>query len=375
MRRYVTGLLVFVFLLGSLPLFCTAEPVVSADSAILINGITGEVIWAKNEHKKRPMASTTKIMTALLLAESGHLSQTVTVTEEADRTEGSSAGLRAGETVTKEILLAGMLLASGNDAAHQTALTLAGSLPAFADRMNEKAAEIGLTESHFVTPSGLDAAGHYSTAYDMAKLTMAALSDDAFRNMAESVRVTVKLGNRTQMYVNHNRLLTSYRGCIGVKTGFTVKAGRCLVTAAERGGVRVIAVTLHDPNDWADHEKLLDYGFEQLNAVDITYQGEGSTVAVVGTGVGRVAAVYPTRLAGLDAGQKAGVETAVSLPAFVYAPLTTGQVIGKVVYSYQGRKIAEDEIYAAADLGADPYRPTETELWKDKIKLICSFFK
>ncbi|MBO4854549.1 MAG: D-alanyl-D-alanine carboxypeptidase [Oscillospiraceae bacterium] len=228
----------------------------SAVSAILMDADTGEVLYEKNADRQMLIASTTKIMTALVALEDCHLQDTVTVKQQ-HMAEGSSMYLKPGEKVTVEALLYGLLLCSGNDAALALADHCGGSVARFVARMNEKAAELGMTGTSFANPNGLDDALHYSTARDMARLARCAVSDPTFVRLCSTVSVTVE--GRTM--TNHNRLLRSIDGCIGMKTGYTKAAGRTLVSAARRDGRCLVAVTLQDGNDWADHTALYNYGF------------------------------------------------------------------------------------------------------------------
>ena len=234
---------------------CQAHAVsTSAASAILVDVDSGRVLYEHNADARMRIASTTKLLTALVALERGDLSDVVTVSREAAYTEGSSMYLKAGEELTLEELLYGLLLSSGNDAAVAVAEHIAGSQEKFAELMNEKAAELGMTGSSFVTPNGLDAEGHYSTARDMARLACAAVENETLVRLA-STR-TAAVAGRTM--TNHNKLLGSLEGCIGLKTGYTMASGRTLVTCAERNGQRLAAVTLQDGNDWADHQALYD---------------------------------------------------------------------------------------------------------------------
>ena len=218
---------------------------------------TREVFFSQNADEHLPMASTTKIMTTLLCLESGDLDTPFPVDNNAIQVEGSSMGLVKDDIVTKRSLCYGMLLPSGNDAAGATAVKLAGSLSAFADLMNERAAQLGMQNTHFVTPSGLHDEQHYSTAYDMALLGCAAVNEPTLRRTA-STRTAV-IGGRT--LTNHNKLLSRLDGCVGLKTGYTKAAGRTLVSCAEQAGHRLVAVTLRDGDDWNDHEALYRWGF------------------------------------------------------------------------------------------------------------------
>lgn len=241
-------------------IFCITPAVaealeVSATAAVLMDADMGQVLYEKNSDRQMLIASTTKIMTALVVLEHAAPDDVITVTPD-HMAEGSSMYLRAGETVRVEELLYGLLLCSGNDAA--LALTeCAGGLTPFVALMNEKAAALGMAHTSFANPNGLDADGHYSTARDMAVLAAAAVENPTFRRICSSRSVTI--GQRTME--NHNRLLRQVEGCVGLKTGYTRAAGRTLVSCAERDGCRLVAVTLQDGNDWADHAALYDYGF------------------------------------------------------------------------------------------------------------------
>ena len=213
------------------------------------------MLYEKNGDKRMLIASTTKLMTALVALEQGEPSQVITVTA-AHMAEGSSMYLRPGERLTLEELLYGLLLCSGNDAA--LALTeCAGGVAPFVERMNEKAAALGMRNSHFANTNGLDDEAHYSTAYDMALLGCAAVNEPTLRRTA-STRTAV-IGGRT--LTNHNKLLSRLDGCVGLKTGYTKAAGRTLVSCAEQAGHRLVAVTLRDGDDWNDHEALYRWGF------------------------------------------------------------------------------------------------------------------
>ena len=249
------------------PAVHAADPLgISAQAYVLMEADTGKVLLSKNGDEKRPIASTTKIMTTLLCLESGGLDDWFVVDPEAIRVEGSSMGLQEGDVVTKRMLCYGMLLPSGNDAANATAVRLAGSIPEFAKLMNARAARIGMTHTCFVTPSGLDAEGHGASARDMGLLARTAMQNPDFRAICSQSRAEVCFGNPpyNRWLKNTNKLLTMYEGVVGVKTGFTDAAGRCLVSFCERDGVSLLCVTLHAKDDWNDHMKLYDYGFAHV---------------------------------------------------------------------------------------------------------------
>ena len=275
-----------------------AAPETAAAAFILMEAGSGRVLSSRNETQERSIASTTKIMTALVALETGNLSDKVTVKQNHLK-EGSSMYLRAGEVLTLEELLYGLLLPSGNDAAECIAAHCGGSggsggSAQFVRWMNEKAKALGMEHTSFANPSGLDEMGHSSCALDMARLAAYAMQNPTFARIV-STR-TASVGTRTM--TNHNKLLASYSGCIGLKTGYTGDAGRTLVTCAERGGMRMIAVTLHDGSDWADHAALYDYGFSAYALSSGAKKGEAyGSVSVDGQSVSAVAAEsfrYPT---------------------------------------------------------------------------------
>ena len=270
MRRFLIFFVSFMFVFVKNVLAIDT----SADCACLILADTGEVIYEKNAYNIHQIASTTKIITGLLAIESNKLSETVTVSANAAAAEGSSIYIEPGNIITLEELVWGMLLNSGNDAACAVAEHLSGSIEEFAVEMTERARELGAVNTSFKNPSGLDADGHYSTAYDMALLTSHALENEKFREIVSTKNAQINVDGAVCYLKNHNKLLWSYEGCIGVKTGYTKSTGRCLVSAAERDGITLVAVTLGAPDDWNDHKKMLDYGFENTENKTVISQGE-----------------------------------------------------------------------------------------------------
>lgn len=315
-------------------------PSVSAQSAALLVADTGEFLFEKNAYQQRGMASTTKIMTSLLAIEEGTPNRVITATDAMVRVEGTSIGLRAGDRITLRNLVYGMLLESGNDAANATAIAIAGSVDQFAQRMNLRAREIGMTNTHFVTPSGLDHEEHYSCAHDMALLGAEAIRNPEFASICATKSIRVAYGNPEYLRTlsNHNRLLSAYDGCIGVKTGFTKKSGRCLVSAAERDGIALVAVTLNAPNDWADHKKLFDYGFSIIENIKLDDSFSDLQLPVVGGVSSQVpveCAITPDYPA---SSQPTGIRREILLEPFVYAPVEQGQLVGEARY-YQGDRL------------------------------------
>ena len=371
-RNRAAALGLSLCLVGALcPVARAAGPEVSAQSAVVLTADTGTVLFEKDGHTPRPVASTTKIMTALLALEAAQErgDPLVDITQEMVAVEGSSMGLQAGDSISLTGLAAGMLLASGNDAANAAALYLDASLESFAARMNQRAAALGMEDTHFVTPSGLDGEdaqglGHLSTAYDMALLARAALEDQAFRQLCSSPSLAVEFAEPVKRvtYTNHNKLLTQYQGCVGVKTGFTKEAGRCLVSAAERDGALLIAVTLNAPNDWQDHTALLDYGFTQVEPYQLAGGDVRLTVPVVGSPVEVVS------LRGsnggevtLPLGQGAQVERVVRVPKFLYAPVEAGEQVGEICWYLEGQLLGSAPLTAA---GAAPLQEKAPSLWE-----------
>lgn len=333
---------------------------VGAEAAVLMDANTGEILFALRQKQRLAMASTTKIMTALLLCENVSLQQAVKVPAEAVNTEGTSLGLRAGMLTDYQSLLYGMLLSSGNDAARATAILMDGSESRFCERMNRRAAEMQLSDTHFQTASGLDAAEHYTTAADLAELARQALSCEEFARACRMKTATVYLDGKAVTVKNHHRLLTEYPGCIGVKTGYTSKAGRCLVTAAQRGGRRFIAVTLNDRNDWQDHTRMLDYAFSKVPKGEYDYPAESYSVSVIGGKEETVEAVG-TEFS-LTCQTAVSIERISVLPKFLYAPVSQGEVLGSVEYYNGNRLIARQKLVAEKTVEQQE-PPNQTQRW------------
>lgn len=314
----------------------TAEVVTtSAKAHILMEASTGAVLAQRNPDARLPMASTTKIMTALVVAEALPLSEQVVIPPEAVGIEGSSVYLIEGEILTVEELLYALLLESANDAAVALACAVSGSSEEFAERMNRRAADMGLSDTHFRNPHGLDADDHYTTARELALISRAALENETIRTIVSTQKKTIRLhGNEgVRLLVNHNRLLRTYDGCIGLKTGYTKKTGRCLVSAAERDGVRLIAVTLGAPDDWQDHERLLDYGFSRCEAVELVHPEVEHLPVWVISGEREYTIVSPAASVQVVLPRERGrVRRVVELPRFAYAPLSEGETMGQLVY-------------------------------------------
>lgn len=326
-----------------------ADVQVSASSAILMEASTGTVLYEKSPDDRRLIASTTKLMTALVALENANLSELVTVPAVCETIEGSSMYLRAGEKLTMRELLYGLMLESGNDAAVAVACHIAGSVEGFAKLMNDRAASLGLQNTHFVNPHGLNADGHYSSARDLALIMRACMNDPLFAQIASTK--TVSFGERT--FTNHNKLMWSYEGMLAGKTGYTKMAGRTLVTCAERNGLRLICVTLNDGDDWADHEALYDMGFAGWELQ--TPVKAGDTLGAVPVISGLTDAVSVRAASGVSILTKAGEELGLKLelPKFVYAKVSEGESAGTAEIIRDGETVATVELVYANTVERD----------------------
>ncbi len=332
---------------------------ISAKAAVLVEATTGRIISAKNADVRLPMASTTKIMTALVAIENCDISTVVTVSSDAVGVEGSSIYLFEGEQLTLEDLLYALLLASANDAAAAIAIEVGGSIEGFAEMMNAKASELGLSDTHFTNPHGLDDPEHYTTAAELAKIASAAMQNEIFKTIVSTRKKTIPQNNGegVRLLVNHNKLLIGYEGCIGVKTGFTKQSGRCLVSAAERDGVELIAVTLSAPDDWKDHKNMLDYGFSLYESRTLCDVGEFRyTMPVISGGMDYVI-LNNEDLVTLTLPKNAPeVECTVELPSFIYAPISQGEQVGSLIYTVDDKIVAEMPIIASYSVDRVAYK-------------------
>ncbi len=340
-------------------------PETQAEAYVLYCPESGELLASHNADKRMKPASTTKLMTTLLtLEQAAKGNETVTFTREMV-SEGSSMYLKLGEKVTLRDLAVGMMMSSGNDAANAAAISIAGDDLRFARLMNERAEEIGMKNTHFVTPSGLDDDDHYSTAYDLALLMEAGLRNEDFRQLTAQKSAMVSFtepSDKRVTYNNHNRLLSLYEYCIGGKTGYTSAAGRCLVSAAEKDGMTLICVTLDDKNDWNDHISLYEYGFSQRAAYQSPDSAFAAEVPVVGGEKSSVTVMGDRdfRLT-VSAEDKDKIERKVLLDRFLYAPVREGQQVGRIEYTLRGERVGGTALKAAADV---PEQKARGGLWE-----------
>ena len=330
---------------------------VNAEAAVVMDADSGRLLYAQNPDKRLANASTTKIMTALLTLEQPDQDRYFTVDSDAIQVEGTTMGLQPGDSVTLHQLAAGMLLPSGNDAANAAAVEIAGSEEAFVRLMNQRAAELGLENTQYRNPSGLDAEGHYSSARDLATLAAHALENEDFADIVSKQEIRMAFGNppyNRSLYTT-NKLLERYPYAIGVKTGYTDDAGLCLVTAAEKDGTRLIIVTLNGKDDVNTHMRLYEHFFPLLARVDLSGFTEGLSVPVTGGTRDSVAAVPAAEPeAALLEREYDELTREVELPRFVYAPVQAGQVLGEI------RLLSGDKVVWQSALVADSDVPALT---------------
>ena len=355
-KRIIISLLVFGMMFAAVtPMqhFVDASAVSdSAVASILMDAKTGMVLHAKNEAKQLPMASTTKIMTALLALEYENLDEEFIITKEMVQVGGSSMYLLEGDRVSMRTLVYGMLLNSGNDAANAAAIIIAGSTEAFVQMMNDRAQSLGLKNTHFVNPEGLDTEGHYSSAYDLAILGAHAMQNEEFVEICSTGVTTREYGNPpyTRYLTNHNKLVRYNQivGVNGIKTGFTDNAGRCLVSSVVQNNVHLICVTLNDPNDWADHKNLYTYGFAQYTDFTPDTDLGDVTLPIVGGNLQTIDIYSQSQqTVKILSTLHNNVERNIRLPLFAYAPIGKGEQVGEIEYLYEDTVVASIPIFAA----------------------------
>lgn len=351
MRRIATFVLLFL-LAAALTVAHASEPfTVAAKGAALIDADSGRVLFGQDEDRMLPMASTTKVMTTLLALEHASLDEPVTAGKNAAGVTGTSLYLSEGETLSMEHMLYGLMLRSGNDAAVAVAEHVAGSVPAFADMMNERAEAID-ADAHFVNPHGLDAEGHRISALGLALVMREAMKNETFRQITGTQRKVIPwVGNEySRVLENKNKLLKTYEGATGGKTGYTGKAGRCLVFSAERDGLSLIGAVLNCPTWFDTATAMLDYGFENFrteSALDAGQSvdalpvlgGDSETVAVVAEGPLRTAVPVGSR-----------VRVLRSLPDAIHAPVRAGDRVGTAEIMIGDQVLARCALVAAGDV-------------------------
>ena len=340
----------------------------SAQSAVVLEQSTRQILFESNAYQQMGMASTTKIMTAIVALEHASPDEIVTVGKNAVGVEGSSMWLELGEKITVEDLLYGLLLNSGNDAAVALAEHVGGSAEQFCELMNQKAAAIGATQTHFVNPNGLAEEGHYTTAYDLGLIACYALENDTFQEIVSTKEKSVSWNDRDydRKLSNHNKMLRMYEGCDGVKTGFTKSTGRSLVTSATRDGMQVVAVTLNAPDDWNDHKAMLDQAFATYKIVRV-FPKNGFVRAVSVTGGEKDFSGVLTESGLSFVCQKESqpeYQLQVDLPDHLSAPVSRGDELGKAAVLVNGEIVAESKLYAADTVDSAPMRLFIKNLWE-----------
>ncbi|HVI41671.1 MAG TPA: D-alanyl-D-alanine carboxypeptidase family protein [Anaerovoracaceae bacterium] len=363
MKRIVSIILTVLVLINAAPVVsfgATEPPAILAETAVVIDAKTGQVLYDKNMNDQREPASTTKVMTALLTLENLDLSQLVTIDAETPFTEGSRIYLLEGENVTVEQLLYAMLLESANDAAVSLGKKIAGSVPVFADMMNKRAMELGAKNTHFVNPNGLHVEGHLTTAYDLAMIAKEAMKNEEFRKLVTTYRYVIPATNKqdTRYLYNTNRLIydehtkelvngvmraAKYEGATGIKTGYTGEAGGCLIAGAKRGDTELISVVMKSTTEgrFSDSIALLDYGFANYKSVKTMDAGTILGEIPVKHGKERKVGVVASETAYATLPSEAStslVNTKIKLNETVRAPIVKGQKVG-VVEIYEGEKL------------------------------------
>lgn len=323
---------------------------VAAGSAVIMDADSGSILFAQNADERRGMASTTKIMTALVVLETLSPDTVVKITSESVGVEGSSLYLKVGERLTVLELLYGLMLESGNDAAVALAIACDGSTDRFAQRMNAKAESLGLSDTRFVNPHGLSAEGHYTTARELAIITAEALRNELFCEIVSTYKKQIPYDGvpGTRYLTNHNPLLTKYDGMIGVKTGWTTADGKCFVTAAERDGLTLIAVSLGDTGISVTHTAMLDYAFETFESVRLLLDAE-LVVPIVGGDAAqlRIEQKEPLYVC-LPKGESATVS--VETAPFVYAGTKAGTAVGRAVFAWNGIELGSALLVTAEEV-------------------------
>ncbi len=353
---------IWVYLLAFMTLFTIYSPHAAAgaeitgEAAVLVDCRNGQVLYEKNPHKKMYPASTTKTLTAIIAIESGRMSDMVTVPCEACNVEGSAIGLQEGERISLGDLVYALLLNSGNDSAVAIAWHLGGSVEGFARQMNKKAVELGALNTHFCNPHGLPDPHHYTTAYDMALIARYAMQNPEFKKIVSTrVKTIYRSIPEAQTYLgNSNRLLWNYDGAIGVKTGYTVDAGQCLVSAAVREGRELIAVVLKSEGAaiWSDSMGLLDHGFNDFYLLSLVDSGKFITDVQVNYGKQKTVPVQVNRSLSYNfsRNEPARVKQEIMLDEKITAPIKAGNKIGELVFFSGGKELGRADLLAGQDV-------------------------
>ncbi len=376
LKRFLSFVLALIYLSLSFIHSSASESLeISAEAAVVLCAESREIVFSKNMNEQLSMASTTKIMTAVLALEYGALDEMLVVTDEMISVEGTSMGLLDGDSVSLLTLVKGLLLQSGNDAANAIAYIVGGDIPTFVKMMNDKAKEIGMNSTSFQTPSGLDGENHYSTAYDMALLACYAIQNPLFREICSSDKLVVYYGNSPyrRVLTNHNKLLSMYDGVFGIKTGFTKKSGRCLVSAATKDNKTLVVVTLNAPDDWNDHIKMYDFSFDKVKSAELYTDLSKYSVDVVGGAVKKLKIIQDGKFYYTTVDENFSPSVKIYLKKFEYAPVNKGDVLGYVRYfNNDNVLIAEASVSADADI---EYTSALNGTQKNSIEKLKDYFR
>ncbi len=360
MKKIIVVVLIFICIFQVVEIKGN-EPYVSARAAILIDSKTGSILYEKNAYEKLPMASTTKIITAITAIDNGNVNDIVTVSRNASYTEGSSVYLREGEKISLSNLLYALMLESGNDAAVAIAEHISGNAENFALLMNETCKKAGATDTNCINPNGLHDDMHFTTARDLAIITSYALKNDLFRKIVatEYENISSESGEQSRSLTNHNKLLKTYDGAIGVKTGYTKKAGRCLVSAAKRGEIESIAVTLNAPDDWNDHKAMLEYSFNNFGEMLCIVKANEilGTAEVLGNKNGKVSycTITDFNIRKISSNIES-VEIKHNIDKNLKAPIQKGEIIGSITVKISDTFSEKLEVVATEDVPENDMR-------------------
>ena len=352
-KRWIASILtisLFAVLSPAMAMAEKAEPSIESQSAILIEQSTGKVLFGENAHQRLPMASTTKIMTALIAIEKGNLDDIVTTASEAYGVEGSSMYIQKNEKLSLKDLIYGLMLNSGNDAAIAIAIHIGGSIEGFADLMNERALSLGLTNTHFVTPNGLHDPEHYTSAFDLAAIAREAMNNETFREIAATPYYCTETGNVKRTLKSKNKILWQYEGGNGIKTGYTEAAGKCLVFSAERADMELIGVVLNSPDIFPESMNMLDYGFELVSMSRKVNAGEMVARVKVNKGSKGLVAVTAGKdiVVPIKIEEGALLKTRVVIPRQIDAPIEKGAELGTLEL-WDGTRLAASEPLVAME--------------------------
>lgn len=353
------------------------EPDVNALSAVLIDADTGRVLWGKNENKPMAMASTTKIMTAIVTLENADINEKVTVSKKATLAPQVKMNLQEGEELTLEQLLYALLMQSSNDAAVAIAEKVGGSVENFCAMMNKKAKELGCKDTEFVTPNGLDKGNHHSTAYDMAIIGAYAIRNEEFIRISNTKNISFTSNKRNYSIVNKNQFLNSYEGAIGIKTGFTGKAGHCFVGAAKRGDVTLVSVVLASgwgtagkANKWTDTREILNYGFDNYKKYSII--GDKVDICVDKAKVSKTTLKYENSIELLmKESERDSITFKNNLPEMIEAPVRKGEKIGTGEVYLGDLKVGRINLIATESIEKHSLGNSFDKIIKEWLKFVC----